>query len=123
MPWRALKVDPATVIGKTPKATLGSPIPTSNPLLRPSIRSLYNASSRQTALAARRPFSVSAPHLSAEQGSGKATGSQRRLVKWLVVAGVLGVGAFAFSEQAAHAFGAAKRSGRVVGTLAVCINE
>ena len=132
VPWRAFKIDPTTVIGKTSKAsTFGPSFPLpSNTLLRPSPRcAAYNAPSRasQTTLAARRSYSVKAPLVSGtEQGESREktnTGSQSRLVKWLVVAGVIGVGAFAFSEQAGHAFGAAKRSGRVVGTLAVCINE
>lgn len=125
VPWRAFKIEPAPVIGKTSKATTsGSPFSLSSTLSRPSARSLYNIPPCQSSLALRRAFSAKAPLLSSEQSeSGKATGSQRRLIKWLIVAGVVGVGAVTFSEQAGHAFGAAKRSGRVVGTLAVCINE
>lgn len=41
----------------------------------------------------------------------------------LVVLGLLGVGAAVYSEELKHGYGAARRSGRVVGTLAVCINE
>jgi aarF domain-containing kinase len=132
VPWRAFKIDPVTVIGKTSEAsTFGSSRSLqSNSLLRPSQRrSAYNALpwASQTNPIGRRFFSVKAPLLSkteqAESREKANTGSQRRLVKWLVVAGVIGAGALAFSEQAGHAFGAAKRSGRVVGTLAVCINE
>ncbi|KAJ5339238.1 hypothetical protein N7452_005966 [Penicillium brevicompactum] len=125
VPWRAFKIEPATVIGKTPKATSsGSPFSTSSTLSRPSARSLYNVPPCQAFSASRRAFSAKVPLLSGERPeSGKATGSQRRLIKWLVVAGIVGVGAVTFSEQAGHAYGAAKRSGRVVGTLAVCIND
>ncbi|CAG8082916.1 unnamed protein product [Penicillium olsonii] len=121
VPWRAFKIEPATVIGKTPKATPGSPFALSGP--RSSARPVYSTS-QWSSWAARRSFSAKAPLRSGEQPtSGKATGSQRKLIKWLAIAGVVGIGAVAFSEQAGHAFGAAKRSGRVVGTLAVCIND
>jgi aarF domain-containing kinase len=128
VPWRASKIDPLAVIGKTTKAsTFGSSfvLPSSS-LLRPSpLCAAYNAPS--WASHGRRFFSVKAPLLSEigqHQSKEKANaGSQRKLVKWLIIAGVIGMGAFAFSEQAGHVFGAAKRSGRVVGTLAVCINE
>ena len=46
-----------------------------------------------------------------------------RWIKTLIVLGGLGVGAVAFSDELKHAYYAACRSGRVVGTLAVCINE
>lgn len=45
------------------------------------------------------------------------------MLKYLIVLGVLGVGAVTFSDEFQHAYRAAARSGRVVGTLAVCINE
>jgi aarF domain-containing kinase len=41
----------------------------------------------------------------------------------LAIVGLLGVGAVTLSPNAKHAYEAAKRSGRVAGTLAVCINE
>ncbi|KAJ5610308.1 hypothetical protein N7510_007027 [Penicillium lagena] len=46
-----------------------------------------------------------------------------KTVKYLVIVGLLGLGALALSDQARHAYRAAERSGRVVGTLAVCIND
>jgi aarF domain-containing kinase len=49
--------------------------------------------------------------------------SQRSMIKWFIIGSILGLGAVTFSDQAQHALQAAKRSGRVVGTLAVCINE
>ena len=37
--------------------------------------------------------------------------------------GALGVTAVAFTDDVRHAYEAAERTGRVVSTLAVCINE
>ena len=37
--------------------------------------------------------------------------------------GALGAGVLAFSDDVKHIYAAAERSGRVVSTLAVCINE
>ncbi|PKY02244.1 ABC1-domain-containing protein [Aspergillus campestris IBT 28561] len=49
--------------------------------------------------------------------------SQRKLVKYAVIGGTIVVGAAVFSDQAQHLYRAAARTGRVVGTLAVCIND
>jgi aarF domain-containing kinase len=54
--------------------------------------------------------------------SGKKGGFMRKVVV-LAVVGLLGAGAVTLSPDAKHAYEAAKRSGRVAGTLAVCINE
>lgn len=56
-------------------------------------------------------------------GGQSANTGQTKLIKYLVALGVLGVGAAFFSNEIKHAYHAARRSGRVVGTLAVCINE
>jgi aarF domain-containing kinase len=37
--------------------------------------------------------------------------------------GAAGVGALAFTDDVKHAYKAIERTGRVAGTLAVCINE
>ena len=37
--------------------------------------------------------------------------------------GTLGAAAFAFSDDVKHGYAAAARTGRVVSTLAVCMNE
>lgn len=76
------------------------------------------------------PFSTTTSPLSAPV---KTTGSvknhtteqhtREKTVKYLVIFGLLGLGALAFSDKARHAYRAAERSGRVVSTLAVCINE
>lgn len=141
VPLRAFKIDPA-VIGKTSKPlTSGSSfLLASESLLRQSPSSgLIKASSwgrsvspqGSTLAASRRSFSVKAsPLLSAKSKSqhksgskSKANESQRSAIKWFLIGSILGLGAVTFSDQAQHAFQAAKRSGRVVGTLAVCINE
>lgn len=49
--------------------------------------------------------------------------SQRKGLKYVIVGGVVVVGAVAFSDQVRHGYRAAERTGRVVGALAVCINE
>lgn len=67
-------------------------------------------------------FSTETQGQSSEQGS-KPGQLQGKWIKYLIVLGVLGVGAVAFSDEFKHAYHAARRSRRVVGTLAVCINE
>ncbi|KAJ5811059.1 hypothetical protein N7447_010575 [Penicillium robsamsonii] len=142
VPLRAFKIDPATVIGKTsnPSTSRSSFLLTSNSPLRQSPSSgIINASSwgrstssKGSALAtSRRSFSVKAsPLLSAEtksqhksESKSNLNASQRSAIKWFLIGSILGLGAVTFSDQAQHAFQAAKRSGRVVGALAVCIND
>jgi aarF domain-containing kinase len=41
----------------------------------------------------------------------------------LAASGVAGVGALAFTDDVKHAYEAFERTGRVMGTLALCINE
>lgn len=142
VPLRAFKIDPATVIGKTPKPLpSGSSISlTSNSSLRqsPSYGTINGSSwgrsvssQGSTLAASRRSFSVKAsPLLSAEtksqhksENGPNMSASQRSVIRWFLIGSILGLGAVTFSDQAEHAFQAAKRSGRVVGTLAVCINE
>jgi hypothetical protein len=48
---------------------------------------------------------------------------RRRILVAVVLGSTLVAGAVAFGDEAAHIAGAARRTGRVVGTLAVCINE
>lgn len=84
-----------------------------------------------TLASSRRSFSVKAsPLLSAEaksqhksENEPNMNASQRSMIKWFIIGSILGLGTVTFSDQAQHALGAAKRSGRVVGALAVCINE
>ncbi len=48
---------------------------------------------------------------------------RRRRNAVLVASGAAGVGALAFTDDVKHAYKAFERTGRVMGTLAVCINE
>ncbi|KAJ5445145.1 hypothetical protein N7491_001227 [Penicillium cf. griseofulvum] len=141
VPLRAFKIDPA-VIGKTSKpSTSGSSflLASESPLRQSPSSGLIKASSwgrlvspqGSTLAASRRSFSVKAsPLLSAQSKSQHTSGSksnsnesQRSVIKWFLIGSIFGLGAVTFSDQAQHAFQAAKRSGRVVGTLAVCIND
>jgi len=47
----------------------------------------------------------------------------KKAIGYLISLGLLGAGAVVYSDEIKHAYHAAGRSGRVVGTLAVCINE
>ncbi|KAJ5608285.1 hypothetical protein N7537_004904 [Penicillium hordei] len=142
VPLRAFKIDPATVIGKTsePSTSRSLFLLASNSPLRQSPSSgAINVSSwgrsvssqGSTLAASRRSFSAKAsPLLSAETKSQykseitpNISASQRSVIKWFLIGSILGLGTVTFSDQAEHAFQAAKRSGRVVGTLAVCIND
>jgi len=51
--------------------------------------------------------------------------SRPRLSRNIVLAasGAVGIGALAFTNDVKHAYNAFERTGRVMGTLAVCINE
>lgn len=53
-----------------------------------------------------------------------STKPRRRTIILLAATGVLiGVGTWAFADEAQHAYQAAERTRRVVGALALCINE
>lgn len=56
---------------------------------------------------------------------GYAKPKRRRRVVAIAATGTVGLGAtvLAFGDDAKHAYKAAERTGRVVSTLAVCINE
>lgn len=49
--------------------------------------------------------------------------SRRRLLKYAIIAGVVGATTVTLSDDVRHLYRAAQRTGRVVGTLAVCIND
>lgn len=48
---------------------------------------------------------------------------RRRGILLAATGGALGAGAFAFTDDVKHGYAAAERTGRVVSTLAVCMNE
>jgi len=55
--------------------------------------------------------------------SAKSTSKKGGRVLFAAAGGALGVTAVALTDDVRHAYGAAERTGRVVSTLAVCINE
>ncbi|KAG0156830.1 hypothetical protein PDIDSM_4011 [Penicillium digitatum] len=118
VPLRALKIDPAT--DSRPPGILDA-----------SSWGRSVSSQGSTVAASRRSFSVKgSPLLYAEteskhksENGSNVNSLQRSAIKWFFLGSILGLGAVTFSDQVEHAFQAAKRSGRVVGTLAVCIND
>ncbi|KAL3481579.1 ABC1-domain-containing protein [Aspergillus californicus] len=69
-------------------------------------------------------FSTKSPVLSASQEKQSGNQQSRRAwMKYAVVGGTVVVGAVAFSDDARHLYRAVERTARVVGTLAVCIND
>ncbi|KAJ5081520.1 hypothetical protein NUU61_009784 [Penicillium alfredii] len=141
VPLRAFKLDPATVIGPTPTVSavassyrlVSKSLYSSLPSSRALVSSRAVRQCHPTLFAARRHcYSTrSSPLLAAkaqgqqDNGQAQSNSSQprRKAVKYVVVGGALAVAAVAFSDQGKHAYRAAERSGRVVGTLAVCIND
>ncbi|KAL4983597.1 ABC1 family-domain-containing protein [Aspergillus falconensis] len=78
----------------------------------------------------RTPFSTKTCYQSGAQqtagGSGKQSQTAQSGKKWIkygIVGGTIVVGAVAFSDDVRHIYHAAARTARVVGTLAVCIND
>lgn len=146
VPLRAC-ANPATVIGQSFKPSVstftGALFHThSKPVLRTSpvscthivkswgarqnwSNSISSTAKRSFATRTSSPPSAEASSLKSKAAEVKASPAQRNYVKYLVILGLLGAGAgaFAFSDNVQHVYGAAQRSGRVVGTLAVCINE
>ncbi|KAB8075560.1 ABC1-domain-containing protein [Aspergillus leporis] len=62
----------------------------------------------------------------ANSDGGKQSGSEwsrRKVVTYAVIGGTIVIGAVAFSDNFKHLYRAAVRTGRVVVTLAVCIND
>ncbi|KAE8371772.1 ABC1 family-domain-containing protein [Aspergillus bertholletiae] len=49
--------------------------------------------------------------------------SRRKVITYTVIGGTIVIGAVTFSDNVQHLYRAAVRTGRVVGTLAVCIND
>jgi aarF domain-containing kinase len=143
-PLRASDFDPAAVFRHNPNgfflsqfskrnlsstSSLRSPAFTQSPLrgifrhhshARPSFRTCPSS----------RFYSTKTPTLPEEvesrdnrSGHSGSQQSQRRILKYAIIAGVVGAAAVTLSDDARHLYRAAQRTGRVVGTLAVCINE
>src|SRR6187402_901162 len=58
----------------------------------------------------------------ARRSNGYARPRRKGRVVLAAAAGGLGVSALAFGDDVKHAYGAMERTGRVISTLAVCIN-
>lgn len=56
-------------------------------------------------------------------GQARSNGNGNKTLKYAVVGGVLGAGTIFYWDDIQHLYRAASRTGRVVGALAVCINE
>lgn len=137
MPLRAF-ASPATAIQQTSRTSIAGSSPFlssgySSPILKSSVthtcnRGFTKIPSQPSSLS--RCFSTrTSPLRSADKSTGhdgvkaKTRPSQTKRIVLLVALGLIGVGAVFYSEEIQHGYGAARRSGRVVGTLAVCINE
>lgn len=139
LPLRTL-ANPALVARETSKA---SSVGASSNLVANSLRKTLSPSRSITqpwsprpyepitrAALSRRCFATrTSPLLTAETNSQQNNGPKvkparsRKVIVYLIALGVLGAGAVAYSDQIKHGYQAARRSGRVVGTLALCINE
>ena len=117
--------NPLFLFGNTvPSASNASKVSTTRSLAR-------HLDARRLVATSKRSFTTRSSHLLSAQSTspgsnGLISGSgrlQRKVVKYLIALGIVGLGAVAYFDELKHAYGAARRSGRVVGTLAVCINE
>ncbi|KAL4906436.1 hypothetical protein BDW74DRAFT_150350 [Aspergillus multicolor] len=131
-PLRALG-DPATILRYTASSCAPSELPlrSSHTLLRGCVSSWIQPNKTNfPGRDFRKPFSTKTSYRSEGQqtagGHGKHSEpgqSGRKWVKYGIIGGTIVVGAFAFFDEVRHAYRAAARTGRVVGTLAVCIND
>lgn len=137
VPLRAF-ANPATVIGQTAKPlisgasfhTVTNRSPVSRAVTcqtRKFSKHEYNsfsASWRRCYVSSQAKDKLNAGKNPGNKGQSSGPGPlQRKPVRFLVVLALLGAGALVFSDEIQHAYRAAVRSSRVVGTLAVCINE
>lgn len=58
-----------------------------------------------------------------DTGQARSNGNGNKTLKYAIVGGALGVGAILYWDDVQHLYRATSRTGRVVGALAVCINE
>ncbi|KAJ5934766.1 hypothetical protein N7466_004313 [Penicillium verhagenii] len=139
LPLRTL-ANPAPVVRNSPKASIAS---TFSSLATKPLRTTFSPSRLTTqqwsprqcepvsgASLSRRCFATTtSPLLTAETNSQQKNGPKdkppksRKAIVYLVALGAIGVGGVVYSHEIKHAYQAAGRSGRVVGTLAVCIND
>ncbi|KAB8216832.1 ABC1 family-domain-containing protein [Aspergillus novoparasiticus] len=141
-PLRASDFAPAPVLRYTSSAPWIRPFQrASGPSsVHRSVSNSAQAFSKARQLRPRVPLVASRPHASystktsalfgaAEKANGngrKSSGSEwsrRKVITYTVVGGTIVIGVVAFSDNVQHLYRAAARTGRVVGTLAVCIND
>ncbi|KAE8310905.1 ABC1 family-domain-containing protein [Aspergillus transmontanensis] len=141
-PLRASDFAPAPVLRYTSSAPWIRPFQrASGPSsVHRSVSNSAQAFSKARRLRPRVPLVASRPHASystktsalfgaAEKANGngrKSSGSEwsrRKVITYTVVGGTIVIGVVAFSDNVQHLYRAAARTGRVVGTLAVCIND
>ncbi|EPS31177.1 hypothetical protein PDE_06132 [Penicillium oxalicum 114-2] len=140
-PLRAF-ASPATVIGPSCKASISASAGASfHTYLKPAIhdsqafsKSRVSWKSQRSSGILSRPstnsFSTNRFALFPAESSSidtisapRSRPAQRRYLKYLAVLGLLGVGGLVYSDEVKHIYNAARRSGRVLGALAVCIND
>lgn len=142
IPLRASNFDPAAVIRSASKPSLACHPGNFAPLSAVSRRLISSSVTTPPASCSKRfsgriaesipraTYATSTSPLSESakpgQSDGKHSGSgqsRSKAIKYAVIGGTLVVVAVVFSDQVQHFYRAAARTGRVVGTLAVCINE
>ncbi|KAB8269971.1 ABC1 family-domain-containing protein [Aspergillus minisclerotigenes] len=141
-PLRASDFAPAPVLRYTSSAPWIRPFQrASGPSsVHRSVSNSAQAFSKAHQLRPRVPLVALRPHASystktsnlfgaAEKANGngrKSSGSEwsrRKVITYTVLGGTIVIGVVAFSDNVQHLYRAAARTGRVVGTLAVCIND
>ncbi|KAL4927220.1 ABC1 kinase family protein [Aspergillus undulatus] len=132
-PLRAFALDPASVLRYT--SSLATRQPSHRTALTSSCRwafGLHRSNPVTVAPRDSRAFFTQSYRLSEAQqtanGKGEQSGtgsgsSGKKRFKYGLIGGVVLVGTVTFSDDARHIYRAAARTGRVVGTLAVCIND
>ncbi|KAJ0420773.1 ABC1 family-domain-containing protein [Aspergillus carlsbadensis] len=131
-PLRALTLEPTPIVRYTPSYVLKG-LPSRRTLTYGSTHRCGHSSSPLTTAASpswpRAPFSTRTSALNesqqaaGRQGKQSGTGHRGKWIKYGVIGGVILVGAVTCSSDTKHLYRAAERTGRVVGTLAVCIND
>lgn len=144
-PWRTTGFDPATVLRHTTTRSNFAPLnrlyhstsstrsivlnPKSTsrvqqPLCRPCTPPTSLSSLRKQCYSISSAVAQEAGNEGRQSAPGQAeNNSNNNTIKYVVVGGVLGVGAIVYSDVVQHLYHAVARTGRVVSALAICINE
>lgn len=144
-PWRTTGFDPATVLRHTARSNFAplnrlyhftsstrsivlNPKSTSRvqrPLCRPCTPPTSLSSLRKQCYSTSSTVAQEAGNEGRQSGPGQAgnNSNNNKTIKYVVVGGVLGIGAIVYSGEVQHLYHAVTRTGRVVSALAICINE